>query len=102
MNTQTVIPQILCNCGNVSNIAENKCPKCDLEFDNGMRLRLPENSIDFGPTDAWKKFIEMQSEFRVLDREIKVLDMRLKDRVGIKLTKVGLKTVKLRKKNSKT
>lgn len=74
----------------------------DLEFDNGMRLRLPENSIDFGPTDAWKKFIDMQSEFRVLDREIKVLDMRLKDRVGIKLTQTGLKTVKNRNKNSKT
>ena len=74
----------------------------DLEFDNGMRLRLPENSIDFGPTEAWKKFIDMQSEFRVLEREIKVLDMRLKDRVGIKLTQTGLKAVKLRKQNSKT
>ncbi len=74
----------------------------DLEFDNGMRLRLPENNIDFGPSEAWKKFIEMQSEFRVLEREIKVLDMRLKDRVGIKLTRTGLKTVKNRKKNSKT
>jgi cell division protein FtsQ len=74
----------------------------DLEFDNGMRLRLPENSEDFGPKDAWKKFVEMQENYRVLEREIRVVDMRLKDRVGIKLTKSGLKAVKTRKKNSKT
>ena len=40
MNTQTVTPQILCNCGNISNLTEDSCFRCSKKFDQGKNAMM--------------------------------------------------------------
>jgi len=61
----------------------------DLEFDNGMRLKLPEKTNTHGPAEAWRRFAEMEAEKAVLSMDVAVFDMRLADRVVMKLTPEG-------------
>ncbi len=63
----------------------------DLEFDNGMRLKLPEESKTHGPAAAWRTFAEMEAEKGILSLEVMVIDLRLADRVVMKLTPQGRK-----------
>ncbi|MCH8172704.1 MAG: cell division protein FtsQ/DivIB [Proteobacteria bacterium] len=63
----------------------------DLEFDNGMRLKLPEQSKTHGPARAWKRFAEMEAEKGILSLGVMVIDLRLADRVVMKLTPEGRK-----------
>lgn len=63
----------------------------DLEFDNGMRLKLPEQSKTHGPARAWRRFAEMEAEKGILSLGVMVIDLRLADRVVMKLTPEGRK-----------
>ncbi len=66
----------------------------NLEFQNGVRLMLPEVSVDYGPRDAWARFAELQRRHGLLEREIITLDMRLDDRLVLKLTPEGKKALR--------
>jgi cell division protein FtsQ len=63
----------------------------DLEFDTGMRLKLPEQSKTHGPAAAWRTFAEMEAEKGILNLEVMTIDLRLADRMVMKLTPEGRK-----------
>ena len=63
----------------------------DLEFDSGVRLKLPEEGGVYGPAKAWATFAQLVREKNVLGKEVLSLDMRLDDRVILKLTPNGEK-----------
>ena len=63
----------------------------DLEFDNGMRLKLPEPSPGYGPAEAWQAFIKVEKEKGVMNLMVATFDLRLSDRVVLKLTPEGKK-----------
>jgi len=63
----------------------------DLEFDNGMRLKLPEPGPDYGPAEAWQAFIKVEKERGVMNLMVATFDLRLSDRVVLKLTPEGKK-----------
>lgn len=54
----------------------------DLEFDNGVVARLPENNMQ----EAWKRLASMDRDQKVLARDIVALDLRLSDRVVVRMT----------------
>jgi cell division protein FtsQ len=54
----------------------------DLEFDNGVIARLPENNMQ----EAWKRLAAMDREQKVLARDVAALDLRLADRVVVRMT----------------
>jgi len=40
LKSQTVIPQIACSCGNISNLTEVSCAKCGISFDLGKNVLI--------------------------------------------------------------
>lgn len=63
----------------------------DLEFDNGMRLKLPEPSETYGEAEAWAAFLKMERERNILGMDVAVFDLRLPDRIMLRLTPEGQK-----------
>lgn len=61
----------------------------DLEFDNGMRLKLPEAAEDYGPAEAWQAFATMEAEKGVMNLQVATFDLRLSGRVVLRLTPEG-------------
>jgi cell division protein FtsQ len=54
----------------------------DLEFDNGVLVRLPEQD----PASAWARLVDHQRREQILDRDIQAVDLRFNDRVVVRLT----------------
>lgn len=54
----------------------------DVEFDNGIVARLPED----GAAAAWARLIELERSHGLLRRDIKVVDLRLEDRLIVQLS----------------
>lgn len=63
----------------------------DLEFDNGMRLKLPEQSDDYGEAEAWEAFINLTVEKDIMALDVAEADLRLPDRIIMRLTPEGQK-----------
>ncbi|MEX0297596.1 MAG: cell division protein FtsQ/DivIB [Kordiimonas sp.] len=62
----------------------------DLVFDNGVRVKLPEDiAVQYNGTGAWERFVRLQQKHRLLEREVSVIDMRMKDRVVMRVTPTG-------------
>lgn len=53
----------------------------DIEFDNGLVARLPEED----PESAWSRLAQLEREHSIFRRDIAVIDLRLLDRVVVKL-----------------
>jgi cell division protein FtsQ len=53
----------------------------DIEFDNGVVARLPED----GAATAWMRLIDLERSHGLLRRDIKVVDLRLDDRLIVQL-----------------
>ncbi|WP_341913147.1 cell division protein FtsQ/DivIB [Ferrovibrio terrae] len=53
----------------------------DIEFDNGIVVRLPED----GAAAAWARLIELERSHGLLRRDIRVVDLRLDDRLIVQL-----------------
>jgi cell division protein FtsQ len=68
----------------------------DLEFDNGVQVRLPEDGV----AEAWARLAKLQREQRVLERDIAALDLRLGDRVVVRLTPEAVAARKTPGKNT--
>jgi len=64
----------------------------DLEFDNGLKLKLPEKTNTYGPSEAWEAFSEMEHDQDVMLMDVAVVDLRLPDRVVLRLTPEGMKS----------
>jgi cell division protein FtsQ len=54
----------------------------DLQLENGISVRLPEENIDVALADL----VKMDEESGILSRDIVAIDMRLGDRVTVRLT----------------
>lgn len=61
----------------------------DLEFDNGMRLKLPEQSDTYGEAEAWAAFINLTVEKDIMALDVAEADLRLPDRIIMRLTPEG-------------
>lgn len=53
----------------------------DIEFDNGVVARLPED----GAAAAWARLIDLERSHGLLRRDIKVVDLRLDDRLIVQM-----------------
>lgn len=53
----------------------------DIEFDNGLVARLPEEE----PEQAWSRLAQLERDYSIFRRDIAVIDLRLNDRVVVKL-----------------
>lgn len=56
-----------------------------LKLDNGMDVRLPE----IAPAEALKRLVALESDFRLLDKDLLAIDLRETDRVVMRLTEEG-------------
>ncbi|TNE62741.1 MAG: FtsQ-type POTRA domain-containing protein [Alphaproteobacteria bacterium] len=64
----------------------------DLIFDNGIRVKLPEDDqVPYGAQAAWSRFVEYENKHRLLEREVMVIDMRLPDRMVLRVSPDGHK-----------
>ena len=54
----------------------------DIEFDNGVVARLPEE----GAEAAWRQLGALERDQRILGRDINTVDLRLPDRLVVRLT----------------
>mgnify|MGYP003646778424 CR=1 FL=1 len=62
----------------------------DLVFDNGVRVKLPEDFAGkYDGAGAWGRFVRLQQKHRLLEREVSVIDMRIEDRVVMRVTPTG-------------
>lgn len=61
----------------------------NIRFENNVDLLLPE----FDAEESWHRFARIESEHRLLARAITAIDMRLKDRLVVRLSDEGLKTL---------
>ena len=66
----------------VANAVWVRARRWDIEFDNGVVARLPEDGADA----AWKRLAELEREQRILGRDIVAVDLRLPDRTLVRLT----------------
>jgi len=62
----------------------------DLLFDNGIRVKLPED-LDpvYGSDKAWSRLDRLEKQHRLLAREVSVIDMRIPDRLIMRVTPAG-------------
>lgn len=65
----------------------------DLEFDNGKRLKLPEETAAYGPAAAWAEFAKLAREDGALAMEVVSFDLRLPGRIVMKMTAGGEKAL---------
>jgi len=57
----------------------------NLKLDNGMDVRLPEAA----PAEALKRLVALQSDYRIMDKDLLAIDLRQPDRVVMRLTEEG-------------
>jgi len=55
----------------------------DLIYDNGLRIRLPENGLG----EALVQLEDAQIKFRLLDRDLVLIDMRVAGQMALRLAK---------------
>ena len=60
----------------------------NLKLDNGMDIRLPE----IAPGEAVKRLAGLETDFRLLDKDLLAIDLRQPDRVVMRLTEEGAAT----------
>jgi len=62
----------------------------DLLFDNGIRVKLPED-LDpvYGSDKAWSRLDRLEKQHHLLAREVSVIDMRIKNRMIMRVTPAG-------------
>lgn len=65
----------------VANAIRVRNRRWDIEFDNGIVARLPEDNA----AAAWARLIELERSHGLLRRDIKVVDLRLDDRLIVQL-----------------
>lgn len=65
----------------------------DIEFDNGQRLKLPEEGAAYGPAEAWAAFARLAREENALAMEVASFDLRLQGRIVMKMTPTGRKAL---------
>jgi cell division protein FtsQ len=53
----------------------------DLHLENGVTVKLPEKGIDA----ALAELVKLDSQSRLLDRDVSVIDLRLPDRITVRL-----------------
>ncbi len=53
-----------------------------LKMDNGMDVRLPEK----GAADALARLVKLESEQKILEKDVLAIDLRIADRVVVRLT----------------
>ena len=68
--------------GRVTNAVRVRTRRWDIEFDNGVVVRLPEDGV----AAAWHRLAELDRKERLLDRDIAAIDLRLPDRLVVRLT----------------
>lgn len=61
----------------------------DLEFDSGLRLKLPEQGETYGEAEAWQAFIGLTREKAILSLGVAEADLRLPGRIVLRLTPEG-------------
>lgn len=54
----------------------------DIEFDNGLIVKLPEEN----PEVAWARLLDLERRFGLLRRDLESIDLRLDDRLIVKLS----------------
>ncbi len=54
----------------------------NLKLDNGMDVRLPEKA----PGEALKRLVALETDYRVLDKDLLAIDLRQADRIVMRLT----------------
>ncbi|MFC4272860.1 FtsQ-type POTRA domain-containing protein [Sneathiella chungangensis] len=65
----------------VQNAVRIRDRRWDLEFDNGVKVLLPEK----GALQAWKQLNKLQDEQKILDKDVVAIDMRAEDRMYVRL-----------------
>ncbi|MBO6505569.1 MAG: cell division protein FtsQ/DivIB [Kordiimonadaceae bacterium] len=62
----------------------------DIVFKNGIRVKLPSALAEaYNMQSAWNRFVDLNREHRLLDREVSVIDMRMNDRLVVRVTPAG-------------
>lgn len=61
----------------------------DMQFKNGIRVKLPEYTSNYSALSAWQRFASLEEEYHLLARELNIVDMRLKDRLVVSVTERG-------------
>lgn len=62
----------------------------DIVFKNGIRVKLPSAMAEqYNMQSAWARFAELNTEHRLLEREVSVIDMRMHDRLVVRVTPAG-------------
>ncbi len=61
----------------------------DLIFDQGVRVKLPDNSKDYDMLAAFARFSSLETRDKILSRELSVIDMRYPDRVIMRVSPLG-------------
>jgi cell division protein FtsQ len=85
--TLSVAPKLA---GEVKTLVRVGERRWDIIFNNGIRLKLPDNSDPtYTSEKAWKKFIALEAKHRLLAREVSVIDMRIADRLIMRVTPAG-------------
>lgn len=69
----------------------------NLKLDNGMDVRLPE----IAPAQALKRLVSLQSDYRIMEKDLLAIDLRQPDRVVMRLTEEGAATRAEQLKNNK-
>lgn len=65
----------------VVNAVRVRSRRWDIEFDNGVVARLPEDQ----PEQAWARLTELEQSHGLLRRDIEMVDLRLDDRLIVRL-----------------
>ncbi len=62
----------------------------DIVFKNGVRVKLPSAMAEtYDMQSAWARFVDLNTEHRLLEREVSVIDLRLHDRLVVRVTPAG-------------
>lgn len=61
----------------------------DVELDTGQRIKLPADDETYGPSLAWKNFVDFARTENALRMEVASFDLRLPGRIVMKMTRRG-------------
>lgn len=76
--------------GRVKTVVRVGDRRWDLLFDNGIRVKLPDDTDPAYTSEAaWKRFARLEQKHRLLAREVSVIDMRIADRLIMRVTPAG-------------
>lgn len=65
----------------VANAVRVRERRWDIEFDNGLLVKLPEEN----PEVAWGRLLDLERRYGLLRRDLEAIDLRLEDRLIVKL-----------------